>query len=151
MHTLCTCICTYRYTDQELCFLVTLLFWDRNRPIRLFGSENEQCAYGEHMHTEAVTRNSTGVRHPRGVHQSSRTGKWIAKINIRGKSYYLGSFDTMEEAQQRYEVLANLRGRASYKNALEATQERLRELADEANKSLAETDARLLAEATPRA
>ena len=39
--------------------------------------------------------NRSGVR---GVYRNRRTGRWAAQITFRGKTRYLGSFDSLEEA-----------------------------------------------------
>lgn len=39
--------------------------------------------------------NSSGVR---GVYKSERSGKWCAQITFQGKTRYLGSFDSLEQA-----------------------------------------------------
>lgn len=41
--------------------------------------------------------NSSGVR---GVYKSQRSGKWCAQITFQGKTRYLGSFATLEDAAQ---------------------------------------------------
>lgn len=40
-------------------------------------------------------RNSSGIR---GVYQNKRTGRWTAQITFQGKTRYLGSYDSLEEA-----------------------------------------------------
>lgn len=39
--------------------------------------------------------NKSGVR---GVYRNNRTGRWAAQITFRGKTRYLGSFESLEEA-----------------------------------------------------
>lgn len=41
--------------------------------------------------------NTSGIR---GVYQNKRSGRWIAQITFQGKTYYLGSHKTKEEAAQ---------------------------------------------------
>ena len=36
----------------------------------------------------------------RGVYRSERSGKWCAQITFQGKTRYLGSFSTLEEAAE---------------------------------------------------
>jgi hypothetical protein len=47
----------------------------------------------------AYRNNYNGVR---GVHCNAK-GRWIASISIAGKKKYLGSFDTIKQAQAVYE------------------------------------------------
>jgi hypothetical protein len=49
-------------------------------------------------HNELGTRcnNTSGAA---GVHQNPKGGRWIAQIGVSGKTQYLGSFDTIEEAR----------------------------------------------------
>jgi hypothetical protein len=49
--------------------------------------------------TNAYSNSKTGYR---GVIQNQRTGRYIANITISKRMYYLGSFDTPEEAHQAY-------------------------------------------------
>lgn len=44
-------------------------------------------------------RNSSGLK---GVTWQKSNKKWQASIKVRGKSIYLGSYDTPEEAHQKY-------------------------------------------------
>ena len=41
--------------------------------------------------------NTSGVR---GVYKSERSGKWCAQITFQGKTRYLGSYATLEEASE---------------------------------------------------
>lgn len=49
-----------------------------------------------------------------GVYQNKQTGKWIAQITFKGKTYYLGSFDALEDA-----VRARQRGEEMHDSFLE--------------------------------
>lgn len=40
-----------------------------------------------------------------GIYQNKKTGKWVAQITFKGKTYYLGSYEKIEDA-----VKARLRG-----------------------------------------
>ncbi len=52
----------------------------------------------ENIRSRRVARNNTsGVR---GVYKSERSGKWCAQITFQGKTRFLGSFATLEEAAQ---------------------------------------------------
>jgi hypothetical protein len=52
----------------------------------------------ENIRSRRVAKNnSSGVR---GVYKSERSGKWCAQITFQGKTRYLGSFVTLEEAAQ---------------------------------------------------
>ena len=42
------------------------------------------------------SNNSSGVR---GVYKNKRTGRWCAQITFKGKTKYLGSFETLQEAR----------------------------------------------------
>ena len=46
------------------------------------------------------SNNSSGVR---GVYKSKRTGRWCAQITFKGKTKYLGSFETLQEARKARE------------------------------------------------
>ena len=39
---------------------------------------------------------------PQGVHRRSDRPKWRVQISARGRSYHLGDFDTVDEAQKAY-------------------------------------------------
>ena len=53
----------------------------------------------------------------KGVHFDKRTNKYQSRININGKSNYLGLFETAEEASRCYEAKANeIHGDFYYKN-----------------------------------
>lgn len=59
----------------------------------------------EAMKRRVIASNTSGYR---GVYQEKKSGKWRAQITFKGKTYYLGSFDKMEEAvraRQKAEVL----------------------------------------------
>lgn len=65
---------------------------------------------------EAAKRRRTaanGGRYP-GVYQNKRNGKWVAQITFKRKTYYLGSFDKLEDA-----VKARQRGEAVHDEFLE--------------------------------
>jgi hypothetical protein len=47
----------------------------------------------------AYRNNYNGVR---GVHCNAK-GRWIASISIAGKKKYLGSFDTIKQAESAYQ------------------------------------------------
>jgi hypothetical protein len=55
--------------------------------------------------------NSSGVR---GVYKNKRTDRWCAQITFQGKTKYLGSFETLQEAR-----LARERGEEIYEDFLE--------------------------------
>lgn len=67
---------------------------------------NRACVRPEHLrpvtakqnnenHSGAYSNNRAGVR---GVRQRPKTGKWEARVNHNRVQYYLGVFDTVEEA-----------------------------------------------------
>ncbi|MBQ6635716.1 MAG: transcriptional regulator [Lachnospiraceae bacterium] len=50
----------------------------------------------EAIRSKTIARNNTsGVR---GVYKNNRIGKWCAQITFKGKTRYLGSYDTLREA-----------------------------------------------------
>jgi len=52
----------------------------------------------EAIQARTMLRNNTsGVR---GVYLNQRTQRWVARIGFRGKTYYLGSFETLEDAKK---------------------------------------------------
>ncbi len=52
----------------------------------------------ENIRSRRIAKNnSSGVR---GVYKSERSGKWCAQITFQGKTRYLGSFATLEEAAE---------------------------------------------------
>lgn len=55
--------------------------------------------------------NSSGYT---GVYQNKRTGKWTAQITFKGKTYYLGSFENIEDA-----VEARQQGETMHKDFLQ--------------------------------
>lgn len=61
----------------------------------------------EAMKRRVIASNTSGYN---GVYQERKSGKWRAQITFKGKTYYLGSFDNLEdavEARQKAEVLHN--------------------------------------------
>ena len=54
---------------------------------------------------------------PRGVNRRGDRPKWRAQISARGRSYHLGDFDTIDEAQQAYRDAAKrLHGEFAFHN-----------------------------------
>lgn len=51
------------------------------------------------MNRPKQNNNTSGYK---GVSWSKKSGKWIAKIKVNGKSIYLGSFDSIEDAYEFY-------------------------------------------------
>ena len=52
----------------------------------------------ENIRSRRIAKNNTsGVR---GVYKSERSGKWCAQITFQGRTRYLGSFSTLEEAAE---------------------------------------------------
>lgn len=59
------------------------------------------CTSIENSHNiPKFKHNKTGVR---GVHKHSQTGKYVAQIRFKGKTYHLGCFDTLDEARKARE------------------------------------------------
>lgn len=70
--------------------------------------------------------NTTGVR---GVYKNNRIGKWCAQITFKGRTRYLGSYDTLREA-----ALARQRGEEIFEDFLQQYEEQiLREDAEKAD------------------
>lgn len=59
-----------------------------------------------------IASNTSGYN---GVYWNKRNSKWAAQITFKGKTYYLGSYDQLEEA-----VRARRRGEEMHNNFLEA-------------------------------
>lgn len=55
----------------------------------------------ENLRLATRSENSLNNGH-KGVHFNTQYGDWRAKIMIQGKSHYLGSYDTEEEARAAY-------------------------------------------------
>ena len=50
----------------------------------------------EYIRSDKPPKNNvSGVR---GVYQDKKTGKWRAQITLKGKTHYLGSFETIDKA-----------------------------------------------------
>jgi len=49
----------------------------------------------EAMKDRVIASNTSGYN---GVYQEKRTGKWRAQITFKGKTYYLGAYDKIEDA-----------------------------------------------------
>ena len=58
-----------------------------------------------------ISTNSSGHT---GVYQNKKTGKWIAQLTFKRKTYYLGCYDALEEA-----VIARRRGEEMHDHFLE--------------------------------
>lgn len=58
-----------------------------------------------------ISSNQSGYT---GVYQNKKNGKWVAQITFKGKTYYLGSFDKIEDA-----VKARQRGKKMHDDFLE--------------------------------
>lgn len=57
-------------------------------------NHSENC---QHRSGAQVNNKSSGVR---GVYYNKRNGRWFAKVMHKRKSYYLGEYDSIEEAAQ---------------------------------------------------
>ncbi|WP_326894533.1 HNH endonuclease (plasmid) [Rhizobium beringeri] len=63
-----------------------------------------EATYGQNqMNTAVRSNNKLGVK---GVSIEPRTGRYVARIRINGKSRHLGTFDTAVLAQAAYEMAA---------------------------------------------
>lgn len=66
----------------------------------------------ENTKARLLRTNTSGYN---GVYQRSNSSKWCAQITFKGKTYYLGSYDKLEDAVQ-----ARLRGEEMYDDFLSA-------------------------------
>lgn len=64
----------------------------------------------EAMKNKRLSTNTSGYT---GVYQNNKTGKWVAQITFKRKSYYLGSYEKIEDA-----VKARQRGEEMHDNFL---------------------------------
>jgi len=58
------------------------------------------------LRNRLISSNASGYN---GVYQNKKTGRWVAQITFRNKTYYLGSYQTVEDA-----VEARRRGEKAY-------------------------------------
>lgn len=61
----------------------------------------EKCGYGDHVDGTCLHMLTLGVENGKMYHvgvRRTRYGKWEAKIKFRGKTIYLGTFDSYEDA-----------------------------------------------------
>lgn len=65
----------------------------------------------EHRMKRTISSNTSGYN---GVYRNRKSGRWTAQITFKGKTYYLGSFDDIEDA-----VKARRRGEEMYEDFLE--------------------------------
>ena len=73
--------------------------------------EGTSVAILEASKRKLLPRNKSGYT---GVYQNKRNGKWIAQITFKKKTYYLGSYEKIEDA-----VKARLRGEEMHDGFLE--------------------------------
>lgn len=64
----------------------------------------------EAMRSKTLSSNTSGYT---GVYQQKRTGKWVAQITFRRKTYYLGTYEKIEDA-----VKARRRGEEMHEDFL---------------------------------
>lgn len=73
---------------------------DRNRANNRI-SNLRACTLSENQFNKGVTKRSTsGIK---GVAWNDKSKKWRAQSKLNGKSYYLGSFESKEEAINAYQ------------------------------------------------
>lgn len=66
---------------------------------------NRSCINPDHLETVSQARNAqfvsaqSGSELPRGVYLEKRTGRYLAKAQLRGQMYYFGSLDGIAEAE----------------------------------------------------
>ena len=97
------CVDGKRYRAQRLAVLHMTGEWpkdvvdhkNRVRSDNRWGNLEDSNPSKNAMNSGVFSTNTSGVR---GVCWHRRTGKWHAKIDVRGKRVHLGYFDTLEEA-----------------------------------------------------
>lgn len=61
-----------------------------------------ECTQSVNVHNKDAPQPYNKTSGRRGVHRHSVNNKWIAQITCRGKLRHLGSFDSLDEAEQAY-------------------------------------------------
>ena len=59
--------------------------------------EGTSVAILEANRKRTISSNTSGYT---GVYRNKRSGKWVAQITFKGKTYYLGAYETIQEAVQ---------------------------------------------------
>ena len=65
--------------------------------------DNKQNNRLNNLGIKSHRENITKVTNPSGARLDKRNGKWLSKIKKNNKVVYLGSFNTKEEAELRYQ------------------------------------------------
>ncbi len=85
--------------------------------LKLF--EGTSIAVLESQRKKPSKANTSGYT---GVYLDKRTGRWVAQIRLKGKAYYLGSFEKLEDA-----VRARQRGEEMHEEVISAYYQTLQE------------------------
>ena len=94
----CRCDCGNEVVVREICL--------KNGHTTSCGCKvdsSRYCHFVDGTFVEAIQartmlkNNTSGVR---GVYLTQRTQRWVARIGFRGKTYYLGSFENLEDAKK---------------------------------------------------
>ena len=94
----CRCDCGNEVVVREICL--------KNGHTTSCGCKvdpSRYCHFVDGTFVEAIQartmlkNNTSGVR---GVYLNQRTQRWVARIGFRGKTYYLGSFENLEDAKK---------------------------------------------------
>ena len=94
----CRCDCGNEVVVREICL--------KNGYTTSCGCKvdpSRYCHFVDGTFVEAIQartmlkNNTSGVR---GVYLNQRTQRWVARIGFRGKTYYLGSFENLEDAKK---------------------------------------------------
>lgn len=65
-------------------------------------NQRENLREATYSQNHANRRKTFGTSKYKGVYLEKRTNKWVAKIHTKGKSIYLGTFVTEEDAAREY-------------------------------------------------
>jgi len=77
--------------------------------INRYGLDNRRsnlriCTRSQNLANRSLHRNNSSGR--RGVFWSKQDSKWMARVKFNKRSYFVGSFDNIDDAARAYEVKA---------------------------------------------